>query len=245
MARTKSALPEDMQEQESTEQLQKEKQPKEKKGRPGTHQKYYTQGGVLVPGVTTVLGVLAKPALVPWANKLGLQGIEVGKYVDSLADIGTLCHTIVECYLTNQEVDYSDYTPNQRALAEGAAKKFYDWEKKNDFKFLKSELQLVSETHYFGGTCDIYCELNGKKTLIDIKTSKATYPEHFSQVAAYRLLLRENGYEVEDAKILRIGREEAEGFDEKTVPLIDIHEEKFLACLKILQIDNKLKVNKR
>ena len=208
------------------------------------HQKYYTKDGILVPGVTTVLSVLAKPALIPWANKLGLQGIEVGKFVDSLGDVGTLCHNIIECYLKKQEVDYSDYTPNQRVLAENAAKKFFEWEKKNDFKVLKSELQLVSEKHFFGGTCDIYSELNGKKTLIDIKTSKACYSEHFTQVAAYRLLLRENGYLVEDTKILRIGREEAEGFDEKEVPLIDIHEEKFLACLKILQIDNKLKVNK-
>jgi hypothetical protein len=63
-------------------------------------------------------------------------------------------------------------------------------------------------------------------------------------VAAYKILLEENGYPVENAKILRIGREEAEGFDEKDIPLIEVHQEKFLACLKILQIDNKLKVNK-
>jgi len=213
-------------------------------GKVKAHQKYYTKDGVLVPGVTTVLSVLAKPALIPWANKLGLQGIEVGKFVDSLGDVGTLCHNIIECYLKKQEVDYSDYTPNQRILAENASKKFFEWEKKNDFKVLQSELQLVSEKYLFGGTCDIYGELNGKKTLIDIKTSKGCYPEHFCQVSAYRLLLRENGYIVDDAKILRIGREEAEGFDEKEIPLIDIYEEKFLACLKILQIDNKLKVNK-
>ncbi len=213
-------------------------------GKAKAHQQYFTKDGILVPGVTTVLGVLAKPALVPWANKLGLQGIEVGKFVDSLADVGTLCHHIIECYLKKQVVDYSDYTPNQRVLAENAAKKFFDWEKKHDFNILRSELQLVSEKYFFGGTCDIYCELDEKKTLIDIKTSKGCYPEHFTQCAAYRLLLRENGYEVENVKILRIGREEAEGFDEKEVPLIDIHEEKFLACLKILQIDNKLKINK-
>jgi hypothetical protein len=213
-------------------------------GKSNGHQKYHTKDGILVPGVTTVLGVLAKPALVPWANKLGLQGIEVGKYVDSLADVGTLCHNIVECYLTKKEVDYSDYTPNQRTLAEGAAKKFFDWEKKNKFVFIKSELQLVSEKYFFGGTCDIYCELDGKKTLIDIKTSKACYSEHFTQVAAYKILLEENGYPVEEAKILRIGREEAEGFDIKDIPMIDVHAEKFLACLRVLQINNKLKEKK-
>jgi len=210
-------------------------------GKSKAHQKYHTKDGILVPGVTTVLGVLAKPALVPWANKLGLQGIEVGKYVDNLAGIGTLAHSIVECYLTKEEVDYGDFTPNQRTQAERAADKFFEWEKKNTFKVIKAELQLVSDKYFFGGTCDIYADLNGKKTLIDIKTSKACYSEHFTQCAAYKILLEENGYPVEDAKILRIGREEAEGFDEKEVPLIDVHAEKFLACLKILQIDNKLK----
>ena len=36
----------------------------------------------------------------------------------------------------------------------------------------------------------------------------------------------------------------AEGFDVKDIPMIDVHAEKFLACLKILQIDNKLKERK-
>lgn len=213
-------------------------------GKFNAHQKYYTKDGVLVPGVTTVIGVLAKHALIPWANKLGLQGIEVGKYVDSLADIGTLAHRIIEAYLKKETVDFSEYTPKQKEMAENSAKKFFDWEKKNDFKIISSELQLVSEKNFFGGTCDIYADLNGKKTLIDIKTSKACYSEHFTQVAAYAILLEENGYQVEDAKILRIGREEAEGFDVKDVPLIEIHKEKFLACLKILQIDNRLKERK-
>lgn len=214
-------------------------------GKSNAHIKYYTKNGILVPGVTTVLAVLAKPALIPWANKLGLQGIEVGKYVDNLADAGTLAHAFCESDFTGHGVDIQDYTPNQVTLAKNAFKKFLEWKgKQSTFKVLKAELQLVSEEHMFGGTADLYCELNGKKTLIDIKTCKAVYSEHFTQVAAYKILLEENGYPVEDAKILRIGREEAEGFDEKDVPLINIHQEKFLACLKIKQIDNKLKENK-
>jgi hypothetical protein len=204
------------------------------------HTIYKTKDGKIVPGVTTVLGVLNKPALVGWANKLGLQGISVGKYVDSLGDVGTLTHRIVQCHLINQPVDYSDYTPNQQTLAIGAANKFFDWEKKNQFKFIASELQLVSEKYKFGGTCDIYCVLNGKRTLIDIKTSKACYSEHFTQVSAYKLLLEESGYPVDDVKILRIGREPAEGFDDKDVPLVKIHIEKFLLCLKLWRTEKKL-----
>ena len=46
------------------------------------HTAYKTAGGQRVPGVTTVLGVINKPALVPWANQLGLQGINSSTYVD-------------------------------------------------------------------------------------------------------------------------------------------------------------------
>lgn len=211
-------------------------------GKSNTHVKYHTKDGILVPGVTTVLGVLAKPALVPWANKLGLQGIEVGKYVDNLAGAGTLGHAFCEADFTRKEVDVSDYTPNQVAMAKNVFKKFLAWKgKQTDFSVIDAEIQLVSETHMFGGTCDLYCQLSGKQTLIDIKTAKAVYGDHFTQVAAYKILLEEHGYKVEDVKILRIGREDAEGFDEKDVPMIGVHQEKFLACLKVLQLNNKLK----
>jgi hypothetical protein len=40
------------------------------------HTIYKTAEGVRVPGATTITGLLNKPYLVPWANKLGLEGIE-------------------------------------------------------------------------------------------------------------------------------------------------------------------------
>ena len=59
------------------------------------HQRYYTSDRKPCVGVTTVLNVMAKPALVPWANKLGLAGIDSSKYVDSLARIGSLIHYLI------------------------------------------------------------------------------------------------------------------------------------------------------
>src|SRR5439155_21898181 len=49
------------------------------------HVRYYTSKGEQVPGVTTILSVLNKPALVSWANRMGLQGIDTHKYVDEAA----------------------------------------------------------------------------------------------------------------------------------------------------------------
>ena len=213
-------------------------------GRFKAHQKYYTKDGVLVKGVTTILQVLNKPFLLKWANDLGLAGIKMSDYVDNLADIGTLAHAIVEARLMKTVVDYSDYSPNQKRLAETSSAKFFDWETKNKFEAIKCEIQLVSEKG-FGGTIDIYCNLNGKKTLIDLKTSKAIYPEHFIQTAAYKILLEENGYPVEECRILRIGRSAEEGFEEVIVPNVEIYGRKFLKCLDIIQIDNELKLNRK
>lgn len=51
------------------------------------HTRYYLSDGTLVPGATTVTGLLNKPALVKWANNLGLQGIDSSKYVDKAARV--------------------------------------------------------------------------------------------------------------------------------------------------------------
>ena len=205
------------------------------------HTRYRNAKGDIVVGTTTITGILNKPALVRWANNLGLKGIDVSKFVDDLANVGTLAHLMVENYLKKQETDFLDYTQNERDRAENAVIKFFDWEKENDFKIIESEMKLVSENHQFGGQCDIYAMLNGKKTLIDLKTSKACYSEHYTQVSAYKSLLVENGHIVEDVRILRIGREEAEGFDDIKVPNLELHWERFKYCLKIYGLNKQLK----
>ncbi len=205
------------------------------------HTIYKLADGTRVPGATTITGILNKPALVPWANKLGLDGIEVGKYVDDLADVGTLAHKMVEDYVAGRETDFSEFTPAQKDRAENAVLKFYEWERQNEIEYIGNEMILVSEEHRYGGQCDLYCVLNGKKTLIDLKTGKAIYSEHHTQVAGYRHLLTENGYEVEDVRILRIGRDEGEGFDDIAVPRIDAHWRRFVLCREVYEINKELR----
>ena len=213
-------------------------------GKVKAHTRYRNKDGVIVPGVTTITGILNKPALVRWANGLGLKGIDVSKYVDEKARIGTLSHHIVECYLKKEHPELDDYSANQIGMAQNSVKKFFDWEKKNDFQIIESELKLVSEVHGFGGCCDIYCMLNGKRTLLDIKTSKGIYDEMFTQVAGgYVILLEENGYPVEDVRILRLGRDAGEGFEDRGISSakIKLHRKKFIYCLEIYKVNKLLK----
>ena len=73
--------------------------------------------------------------------------------------------------------------------------------------------------------------LEAIKTLVDLKTGKGIYPEMLMQLAAYKALLVEHHYPVEQCRILRIGREESEGFEERVITNTEPHFKKFLALL--------------
>lgn len=184
------------------------------------HQRYRTADGTIVPGVTTVLGVINKPALVRWANKLGLQGIDSTAYVDETARVGTLAHEMIQEHLNGPKWDRDAYSPEQVDLAENAVISFFEWEKQNGQKMetVYIERQFVSESLRYGGTVDWYGEIDGKRWLVDIKTCAALYPEHVYQVAAYWAMLQENGEPVDGVRLLRVGRTEDEGFDDHVIP---------------------------
>ena len=48
--------------------------------KPSAHTVYTDSLGTRVPGATTIIGILDKPALIKWANNLGLAGIDSTKY---------------------------------------------------------------------------------------------------------------------------------------------------------------------
>lgn len=206
------------------------------------HIRYRNAEDKIVVGVTTALGVLAKPALIGWANKLGLKGIDSTKYVDDLADVGTCAHYLIECDLKQEEPNLDDYAPSVVKLAENAFLKYLEWKRGKDIELLlPPETPLVSELYQFGGTIDIYVKLDGRHTLIDIKTSgSGIWPEMRHQVAAYKHLLAYNNYTVDDVMILRVGRSENEGFEYATIGNLDKHFELFLHCLAIYNIRKTL-----
>jgi hypothetical protein len=174
------------------------------------HQRYKLLDGTLVPGVTTILDILSKPALIHWAWDLGMKGLDYRKVKDTAASIGTICHYMVECHIKNEKPDLSIYPQDDILKAENSFLGYLEWEKQNNFELIFSEKQLVSERERYGGTADIYAKLNNKKTLIDVKTSKGLYPEYRIQVADYEQLLLENGFLVEDVILLKLDKETGE-----------------------------------
>jgi hypothetical protein len=204
------------------------------------HTVYKTKGGQRVPGTTTITGVMDKPALVKWANGLGLQGIDSTKYVDELATIGTLAHYLIECHCRGTKPDLGDYTPNQISLAENSMIKWLYWQDKTGFKPTHNELILVSEKHLYGGTLDIVGTIGSKTVLVDIKTCKGIYGEHKTQVAGgYKILADEHNLGIDEVIITRVGRNEDEGFEEVTVSDYEctLHQKRFMICRELYEVN--------
>jgi hypothetical protein len=202
--------------------------------------KYQTASGESVPGVTTIIGLRDKPALIGWAFNLGKAHPELSstrEYVDDLAQIGTCAHEILSAILRGTTPDLGDFTPNTQEAAKIAVAKFNDWYGRHKVELLDADRHMVSEKHRYGGTLDVFAVIDGKRTVLDFKTGKAIYPEMHMQVAAYAELLKEQGETVEQICILQIGRTGPEGFSEQTRTEWDIPWQKFLALRLLYDLE--------
>jgi len=200
------------------------------------HTRYHTNQGDSAPGVTTVLGILAKPALVKWANNLGLKGIDSSKYTDKMADIGTITHLLILHHLKKTTPDLTEYSQQDIDTAGNCMKSFHEWEKSHKLEPILVEVPLTSDVYGFGGTPDVIGLVNGQLEIVDFKTGKGIWPEVFYQLAAYRQLAIEQGHKVNRARVLRIGREPSEGFEERLTTSFENEFNLFTHCRKRLWV---------
>ncbi len=210
------------------------------------HTIYKNKEGKRVPGASTIANGLAKPALLSWANRIGLDGIEMGKYVDSLATAGTLAHYMIECDLRGMVHDAKylrEFSEVDKDRAENAVLSYFEWKGNHTIETMNVELKLVSEKYQYGGQLDSILRVDGVCVLVDIKTSKALYgpkDDKWTQLAGYDLLAEEHRFAVEECRILRVGREESEGFEYVKSPNRFLHRERFLRCLDIYNINKEI-----
>jgi hypothetical protein len=170
------------------------------------NQKYYiSPSGKKLHRVTSILGLLDKPALVPWAANMAcdyilqeIAGKEPKEYnIHSIieqarknyrkvskaaADIGTLVHEAIKYYLKTGKEPL-----NLTDKAETAFIAFLEWKDTVKLKMLEQEITVYDSLEMYAGTFDMVAEVDGKKTLIDFKAAKAIYPEYRYQIAAYWL----------------------------------------------------------
>ena len=205
-------------------------------GHGGSGYKHPLDGSV-VPGVTTVLKKLDKPAIAQWAvdntaafavanidallNRTEEQGYGFLRWywkrdplsgdltdirnwsngvLHDAAELGTLMHDWVAA--DHGACPYPDVA--------GAPAYFWEmvnewdkWKAEHEVVPLHTEVTLWSHEYGYAGTADAFWQVDGVPMLIDVKTSRNTWDEHYMQLAALgacdtMLLEPTDGHWVED-----------------------------------------------
>lgn len=209
----------------------------------------YMLGQKRIISVTSALGVIDKPFLLPWALKMMqgfLQGVlDEGAVIDAThieyakkahkrkseeaAAIGTEVHDWAEAYINNVNPEL----PEDENVLNGVTA-FLQWVKEHQVEFLSSERPVYSKKHKYVGKMDAEAMVDGKKCVIDFKTSKKIYPEMALQVAAYqRAAEEEDGTKFDGNRwIARFDKETGE-FEAVELENVAKDFQVFLSALKI------------
>jgi len=222
--------------------------------------------GRALTGCTTVLSVVAKPALIQWAANMAVDFTktyfnadpskpialdELNKVLEEArkahcrrkkeaGDYGTKTHEEIENLVLNA-------IKNNNGIVSGASnnksiQNFIDWSTENKVKFLESEKNIYSERLWIGGIVDLVVEIGGQVWIGDIKTSgSGIYAEHLWQCAGYHLMLNDMNLYPNITGYLILNLKENGEVLEKRSTSNEENKKAFLACLDIYRIQEKIK----
>ena len=161
--------------------------------------------GEVAPGVTSVVGMLPKPFLAPWAAKVTAQAavddfgivaafLQAGKPEDAVShlkraqyknrdeagDIGTVIHELVEARMSGERPKvHPQYAPFMRGVDE-----FLD---QYQPEVLHLERTVWSRTSVYSGTFDWILKIGDEVVLGDTKTTRSgVHADVALQLSAYR-----------------------------------------------------------
>ena len=126
------------------------------------------------PSVSNLIDLLDKPALMRWANKIGLQGIPLDDYKSKSKSEGTDYHLAVENFLKF----------GMLSEEEGFNNKMQSFFK--DKEILGSEVSIEHEL--FLGRYDVKLKWKDFVFVCDFKSGKSVYFETKLQLAAYAMV---------------------------------------------------------
>lgn len=177
-------------------------------GKFSNHQVYVNQFGEEVPSVTTILKMLNKQALIGWANYLGFKHQKVKDVLDEAAEVGTIIHAYMEAILRKENYSKDEMWKHIGKYGNKVYNRLLminDWFQMEQPEFEPIFIEEKLVTTDYGGTVDYFGMYNGKKTILDFKTSKATRSNMFLQLSGYMDMIEESGeHIVEQAGIVII-----------------------------------------
>ncbi len=157
------------------------------------------------------------------------------KELEAAAAIGTEAHAACEWMFRLQmglKVGPEPVIGERAKIAKAAAEA---WAKEHGFEPIRSEQVVYSHRYRYAGTFDLLGYVDGRLTLIDLKTSKAVYDEMRLQLAAYWWALQEMGLEkAERAMVLRLPKLATDPeFEAVEVDSLETHLQAFLHAAEL------------
>lgn len=169
--------------------------------------------GEEVPSVTTVLKMVAKPALVGWAARMAAQhacvnwprlsGMPVRDrmleisvahevYTQQKGEIGDTVHELIDAFMSGRPY------PGWDKSIDPYVNSFLKFLTEHRPRFTENETTVWSRRYGYAGTLDFIAVIDGKTWLCDVKTGKNLHEEIGLQLAALAgadFILREDGTE--------------------------------------------------
>lgn len=170
-----------------------------------------------IDSVSRICGIVDKSdALLIWASRLCSDyllslpvksrtdeevKIAVNKHrekKDEAAAIGTLAHAWAEEYIKNGDISFPD-DPQVANAVSG----FLEWIGNHTIEWLASERFVYSNEYEYVGICDAIAMIDGKKYLVDFKTSnRIRMLEYGMQTVAYKYAYEEETWDVIDGIVI-------------------------------------------
>lgn len=227
----------------------------------------YSIGDKQVYGVTNIVGIMNKPALMYWAvnmtidyyrkvltagqsySEVDLEDMHVEaksahrKSSQQAMFIGTMAHDWIEKWIKSK-LNLTDAP--ERPVDEKVNKSldaFIKWTEQNQVLFLHSEKKVLSLEHEFAGTLDIEARVGKELGVIDIKTSSGIYDEYWAQTASYlHAREEETGVQYAGAWIVRIDKISGEfEVQFKSRDELEIYWNLFKGCLQVYKSQMAIK----
>ena len=204
--------------------------------------RFYTIEKTSYISVTTTCRMLPKPFLMPWYANMEKQAVRrllekyegkkkklikelyklseprsptaASTYITKTSKFGDAIHDAIHGYFTGHK---TKLTPKQKKCF----KQFKRWWVGSGFTSIKKESEFVvhSKKEGVAGTIDKGVKnAKGKHQIVDWKTGKSVYPDHYYQVVMYIICCQEMGLKVKVGWIVHTPRDGSKVKAYKVVP---------------------------
>ena len=126
---------------------------------------------------------------------------------------GTKVHDYCEKLAKGEDIDMTGEPEDVISMVQG----FKNWCDEYDPTIIDTEFVVFCEEFRYAGRVDLMAEIDGKRHLIDHKTSSGIYDKHKVQLMFYRYGLEEGGVGVDELNILHLKENTKKGYCFKSI----------------------------